>query len=129
MFKDAKHYDVDGRKTLGLQKPGLKFYKGKTYAHWAEKYDVHLNTIKRHMRLHGHLDKVNTPGNRIAPANLKFYKGKRYAHWVQKLNISDATLRAHLKRHGHLDYVHLTLTQLNLVKKLKKDEENSEIFN
>ena len=124
MFKDAKNYDVDGRKTL--KKHNLKFYKGNTYAHWAEEYDVHLNTIKRHMRLHGHLDKVNQPGT---PTNLKFYKGKTYAHWVQKLNISDQTLRAHLKRHGHLNYVHLTLKELNLAKKLEKDEKNSEIFN
>ena len=164
MFKDAKQYDVDGRKIVKphnlktykgktyaewalelnistglvsyhltenghLDNVGGKKYKGKTYNKWAEELGVSHNTIRIHLKKHEHLDNIGKWGSNEERNAALSYKGKTKAEWAEELGVAKGTIRDHIAKHGHLDYVNLSLKELNLVKKLKKDEENSQIFN
>jgi predicted transcriptional regulator len=101
-------------------KPKKVYYKGKTYAEWAQELNVTTNRISGHLKKNGHLDNIG-----------KFpkYKGKTYAEWAEELNVTYYIIKTHLAKHGHLKYVHLTSADNKLIKQLKKDQENSEIFN
>ena len=123
--KNTVHYHL--KENGHLNKIGGKKYKGKTYSEWAKELGVSSEKIRNHIRKYGHLDNI---GKWVSnEERTRSYKGKTTKQWAKKLNAAPCTIRDHLVKWGHLDYVNLPLKEYNLVKKLKKDEKNSEIFN
>jgi DNA-binding CsgD family transcriptional regulator len=108
-------------------------YKGKTYVEWAKELDESLQKIASHIKKHGNLDNIHRTHSEamslVGQANAHTYKGKTIGEWAKELDVAKCTIRDHIAKHGHLDYVKLTNKEKILLRQLKKDEANSEIFN
>ncbi len=77
-------------------------YKGKTCKHWAQELGVHVETIRTHLKKHGHLDKIDLDTKKNPSPK---YKGKTYRQWAELYGIHWNTIDYHIRKHGHLNKV------------------------
>lgn len=126
MFKDAKDYDMSlaGKSVRPKVEPKAKLYKGKTYKQWAQELGVHTETIRGHLKIHGHLKYAGVgkgkPGFAGHPNNKqKYYKGKTYKEWAQELGVHSETVGYHHRTYGHLNKVGIRKYKKKIDKSIK----------